>query len=280
MMAMGKDSPAQMIQRSEDMRSAFNGILKIRLPCAKVKNLRAAKHRFESFQKPLGRSIRLFRPIHSLMVQVATRGRTEVRKKAKAWLAWLSPGKIIQCAMLADAADEGMALTRYCDREDMAVAEMPTQVMTFLDRITHLFGANRACLNCVGYTATALELLREPIVWVVGASEPCSLRPPTDAEIDACFNHMGGFLKLALLEVQAEFPDWEVAQAFSIFNLSREISMDAMQSDPEFTKKAGGWYKHAGVVAWKPSQPSSSATNLTQDGSGRSFSVAHRQLGC
>jgi hypothetical protein len=71
--ALSKTSPAQMIQHSPDLRAELKRICRMRMPSNSREqgNLRAAKHRFESFQKPLGRTIRLYDCIHELMVNLA-----------------------------------------------------------------------------------------------------------------------------------------------------------------------------------------------------------------
>ena len=236
MMASGRNSPAQIIQRSDDIKSAFNLILEASDPTSTIKNLRAAKHRFESYQKPLGRTIRLFRPIHALMVQLAIRG-GDVAPRAKEWLDFIcdSPQPLVMAAMLADAADEAMGFTRFCDSEAMEVALLASEISTFMDRVTSLFGPRRYCLQCPCYTSAILAILQDPLVWVIGTKQQ-SLRPPTNAEVDACFKHMQSWLLLAKEEINAEFPDWEIAQAFMVFDLSHPVCGDTLCQDPIFQK--------------------------------------------
>ena len=204
MIASGPDCPAQMIQRSEDIKSQFLLILEAHDPSNKTQNLRAAKHRFESFQKPLGRTIRLFLPIHALMVRLAVRGRETLAKRAKTWLTSISeqPSRLVMAAMLADAADEAMALTRFCDSEGMDVSELPAQISSFLDRVTTLFGPRRYSLECTSYTSTMMHTLQDPIVWAIGTRQQ-NLRAPTPSELDTCFAHMQAWLILAQQTIHA-----------------------------------------------------------------------------
>ena len=176
-MAFGRESPAQMVQRSTHLRDWFRDMLP---DGTRARNLKAAKHRFESFQRPLGRSIRHFRVLHALMVRLATdRQDDSAGQRAKDWLTWVAqtPRLPMPAAMLADAADEGMAITRYCDNEGMDPASLSTQILSFLNRVNSLFGVAERCLHVVGYTRTMLEDLRQSLVWTHGGARLQPHRP-------------------------------------------------------------------------------------------------------
>ena len=72
-LACGKGSPARMVQNSPDLKR----MLAEAMPDAeqiigkRATNLRAAKHRFESFSKPLARSILWIERIVPLMARVS-----------------------------------------------------------------------------------------------------------------------------------------------------------------------------------------------------------------
>ena len=51
----GRGSPAQLIQRSPELRREFLPFIASFGTSAKIRNMRAAKHRFESWSKPAGR---------------------------------------------------------------------------------------------------------------------------------------------------------------------------------------------------------------------------------
>ena len=67
-------------------------------------------------------------------------------------------------------------------------------------------------------------------MWVIGTKQQ-SLMPPTNVEVDTCFEHMKSWLLLAKEEINAEFPDWEIAQAFMIFDLSHSVRGDSLCQD-------------------------------------------------
>ena len=107
-MIFSRTSPAQMIQHSIELRAKLKHIsTRRRLGRRTFASLRAAKHRFESVQKPLGRSILNFDIILELMIELATTRTHMQGRRSKAWITWVmgTPRHILVCAMLADAAD-------------------------------------------------------------------------------------------------------------------------------------------------------------------------------
>lgn len=119
----GKRSVAQVIENSDCFATWFkNHIDEMEVNWGKrVHNLKAAKHRFESLSKPLARIV-LFLPavcqtIHDI---AARREEQPVGKWAKAWLNQVTGKDFILLGMLADAADESMAVVRLADDESPA----------------------------------------------------------------------------------------------------------------------------------------------------------------
>lgn len=87
----------------------------------RICNLRAAKHRFESFSKPMARICLYLPAVLQTMHDIAARRDTQsVGKWAKEWLELACPKDFVLLAMLADAADESMALVRFTDNESGA----------------------------------------------------------------------------------------------------------------------------------------------------------------
>lgn len=212
---------AQTIQHSIELQRVFTGFVKTsehRLCDAVVHNLRAAKHRFESFQKPLGRTcLHLPAVVNTALHCYATRT-DKFSVRAGKWLQWLSTEKCLMAAMLADAADQSMMLTRVLDNEDMDPAALNAEVSVFVTAIETLFGEQRKCLTLVGYTQAMMSLLRRPMVWHVG-HELCSIGHHDGVPaviIDRCLARMRSWLVLARATVEAEFPSFELAQASQI----------------------------------------------------------------
>lgn len=105
-----------------------------------VASLRAAKHRFESYIKPLARlTLYIEAMIATAMRIIAERGNLEEANDAKTFLLNLSEENLVMLAMMADAGDETAKLIRTCDQEDWDTAMMFDMLQNFKDRISFLF---------------------------------------------------------------------------------------------------------------------------------------------
>ncbi len=230
---MAPGSPAQMVQHSPDFRNMLKRIVsEHQTETRAMSSLRAAKHRFESFAKPLSRTIRLFHCLHILMVDIANTRTDNQGDRAMKWIEWVSatPRRILLGAMLADASDEALQLTRFADVESMDPAKLTDHVENFLARSEALFGESRQCLHAVGYTQLTLEFLAKPFVRVA-RGRVFTLAQVKDSDIQWCLDRLRGWLVLAHAEVKAEFPCWEVAQAFRIFNIGTTSSSDISEEE-------------------------------------------------
>ncbi|CAK0832394.1 unnamed protein product, partial [Prorocentrum cordatum] len=134
--AYGRILPAQLVQHSPDLRAEFKKVVKGVHPDIEqhCENLRAAKHRFESLQQPLGRTCRYFLACHALMLRVACKRAGKPAQRAKQWLTWVaqSPQHTFMRALLADAADESMLVIRSFDTETFDVSAIASHIRVFL----------------------------------------------------------------------------------------------------------------------------------------------------
>ena len=173
--------------------------------------MKAAKHRFENFAKPLGRTcLHLHATIRTALWMV---GRGSTADRAKAWLQWLDTEKCLMAAMLADASDQSLALTRLMDNEQVDPASIHKEIHSFNMSITGLFN-NKQCLSVFGYTKVMLDMLRDPILWQVDGVAH-SIGDETGVKqdvIDRCLGRMRSWIILARAALDAEFPSWEIAQ--------------------------------------------------------------------
>jgi len=133
-MIMGRTSVVQIISNSKEFRSWFERNVQAMSShiAGKVKNLRAAKHRFETFSKPLARLV-LFLPAFLKTAQEIASKRDDKPegRAAAAWLSALTPANLVLLAMLADAGDEGLGLIRAADNEAVDTATMQATVSSF-----------------------------------------------------------------------------------------------------------------------------------------------------
>jgi len=211
-----------MIQHSEELRRVFKGFVKKARCCVKtsVGNLRAAKHRYESLQKPMGRSCLWLLPMIKTALHIAAVRSDKSAQMAKAWLLQITNEACLTLAMLADAADEALLLTRILDNEDVDPATANFEVQMFVNKIEALFGDRMQCLK-FGYTAYMLNLLSKPIVWVVG-KHTCSIGQEggvPQSLIDTCLARLRCWVTLAKATLSAEFPHFDFWTSLSVFNL-------------------------------------------------------------
>jgi hypothetical protein len=161
MMCKGRDSISRMVQNSLDMRRVFSDFVKSstsKIVKSAVTNMRAACHRFESFQKPLGRTCIHMHACIRTALHVASRAQPDVANRAKAWLRWLDTEKCLTLSMMADVADEAMSLTRLLDTEGVDPAILNKEVSNFNVTVSALFGDSKQCLSVFGYTSVMMNL--------------------------------------------------------------------------------------------------------------------------
>ena len=105
-----------------------------------ISNLRAASHRFESYAKPLGRSVLHISSLIKVACYLQEMRTDEPARRAKAWLAWLNNDRCVLAAMVADASDQSLQLLRLLDNEDVDPALLVSELHHFISAaVTELF---------------------------------------------------------------------------------------------------------------------------------------------
>lgn len=223
----GKESITKLIAYSTNIKALFNARAKINeesaIDCSKIRDLNYAKNRFHSTQKPLGRFVLAFDALLATAVEVANRrAGTDPAKVAVRFLQTVTEEDLLTIALLADAGDESGAIVRFFDCETYDVAESAVMLSTFLNRIDCLF-LRRGCLTLDGtYTKFVIDLLQRPrtitlhqpfIVRSIGGG---GVHPEV---VDRCMSRMAAWVRLVMSTIAAEFPSWEVLNAFTAFNL-------------------------------------------------------------
>ena len=222
----GKTSITKLIAYSENFRAIFNERAKAndqsKIDCRRLKDLNHAKHRFQSTQKPLGRFVMAFDALLATAVEISVRRKDEPRKRAIAFLEGVTEEEFLTIAMLADAGDESAVVVRFFDQDNYDVAAVPEVISMYLHRIDHLF-TKRHCLSLVGtYTEFAIQELRRPRAIALHVRNKMRgfggnrLNPRV---IDRCLSRMTAWVRLVLESISAEFPSWEILNAFGAFNL-------------------------------------------------------------
>lgn len=146
-------------------------------------------------------------------------------KAAAGFLRWLDTEKALQAALLADAGEEHKRLMRLLDYEGFPPESLSHQLGAFVSRIMALFGVGGGPAEAFnfGYTAHMVHILKHPIllpgaeVHVVGSEDGL----PEGAR-DRCLKRMSNWVAAVAQTLRAEFPSFEVLQAWGVFNVVRK----------------------------------------------------------
>ncbi|CAK0800330.1 unnamed protein product [Prorocentrum cordatum] len=222
MMAQGRSSVAKLVQNSTETSRLFAGYVKSSqssVVTSAIRNTRAASHRFESWQTPLGRTA-LFKhaSIETAMCVANRPAKDENTDKAKAWLAWVDSERCLMLAMMADVADEGMCLTRLLDNEDVDTASLNSEAPLFIRKVEAMFGESERCSTIFGDTSVMMNLLNQYVVWHVNDdSRSIGFERGVPGDIvKRRMERMRSYVVLARAALAAESPSFEMSQAADI----------------------------------------------------------------
>ena len=113
---------------------------------ARVKNLRASKDRFASYQQPLSRAVLTFDALLNTLVWAITN-----RDGAEKQRYMRSLRTLDEEVLCADISDENLRVLRVIDSEEFDAAEFPQELTFLVDRLHFLI--NRGGVLETGYTA-------------------------------------------------------------------------------------------------------------------------------
>lgn len=220
----GRKSIARLVHNSHVVRLRFQMYARTSFKLVKsvVGNMRAAPHRYESMQKPFGRSVIYIHACIRTALWCAQTRSDESAASSKEWLSWINIERCLQAAMMADGSDQTLVLTRLLDREDVDPAIINGEVRAYMNALEAAFGEREQCLSVFGYTRAMLETLRKPLVWNVSGkvqSIGCEGGVPRDI-IERCLGRMRCWIKLMQATVAVEFPSFEIAHV-PMLNLMR-----------------------------------------------------------
>ena len=216
----GKTSVCQMVEHSKVFKDHFRKLnSESEGPSShKLVSFGAAKHRFASLQKPLMRSVLRFDTLFMTAGFIFhSRKNTKKAKAAQTFLAAQSTERLLLKAMMADAAEETMALLRFGDQNVVDVCVLPREVSAWHNRCSKLFD-DAECKNH-GFTGFMLDAMSQTrIVPVTGQSIGCAGGVP-DRVFKGCLRHLREWLVVAREICKAEFPNFRLLSAFQIFDI-------------------------------------------------------------
>ena len=95
----------------------------------------AAKHRFCSLSKPLGRFILHLDAVAETLYKIAAMKGTEAAQWATDWMDGCTSTSVLTLAMCADIGAAAVDLTRFFDSEEMDIAEINSEVAVFMQSL-------------------------------------------------------------------------------------------------------------------------------------------------
>ena len=199
---------------------------------ARIRNLSAAKHRFQSLQEPVSRCILFMEALLMVVVEASALRSDRVEGVAAAeFLHWVDDERLVVFGMLGDAGDEAGQFIRFWDTTGYDTADIGVECARFVHHIDWLFVQGH-CVNH-GFTKYMLDFLSEPRVLPLrGGSTKRIGRAggPSPEVVARALARLRCWVALAISVVNAEFPSWDILQAFSIFRLSVSTGSSASHS--------------------------------------------------
>lgn len=255
---MGSASIVQRIRNSTAISKMYaDHVASMGGPFRKTRCLRAAKHRYETWNTPLGRVVMTIEAVIKTAEELSVK-RGEWADDADTFLQFITEHdgeRFLQLAMLADAGDEVLLVTRLFDDEEVDSATTVEDLSLFRKKIWVLFGdpavvtgagpdqrrdRKAGCFGIGGFTTFAMEYLAHGRV-VKRRGEICGvLGGPgglSEERQHNCIGRMQCWLQLCEAVIQAEFPEFEVLQAMAVFNLPSSSKLARDHTDHEQTTR-------------------------------------------
>lgn len=192
-----------------------------------VKSLSNALHRFDSRLRPMTRFVLLMDSILSVAYEISiVRLYQAESRDAISFLEFVSgdPGmeRLVLLALFADAGDMTLALLRFFDTEDSDAAQISDKIRKFVNEIDWAFTHGNIIGVAESHTALMMKNLEQTRTFVVGG-KPCTVGHASAyvrrTTFSRALKRVCAWVVLTTATLQAEFPEWEVLQSFSIFNL-------------------------------------------------------------
>ncbi len=135
-----------------------------------LRNLSAAKHRFASHTRPLGRFVLQFEALLQTAKKIMVRRgeKDNGHSQAKEFLTGITEEIYLQLAMMADAAEEVLLLLQEMDKAEVDCAKLSGRVEESQSE-SSTCSCRGGCVKVThGYTTYALEVLRQARTWTAG----------------------------------------------------------------------------------------------------------------
>ena len=159
------NSVTRLVENSDDIKSIFNKYAQQshhNIEGKHVRSMMFSKERFDSTSKPAARLILWFEALVATCIEVSTTRTSAPQARANDFLEWITESRLLTMALIADASDESLGVTRFLDADSYDVAEAPTYLDNFMRRLHAMF-IDAGCWK-VGYAKFVLDLLKREFV--------------------------------------------------------------------------------------------------------------------
>eukprot|EP00435_Cladocopium_sp_Y103_P065320 s501_g27.t1 len=184
-----------------------------------VSSLSAAKHRFASFAKPLGRCILHLRPLFQVLHKILATKKSEDIGWLHRWMDYVSGRKLLLLAASADAADTLLELTRIMDSEEADPAHLNAEVNSFLQKVNVQFGQYGQVFEVDGYSKHCWTMLQsDPPLYVMHRGQQKKIRV-SEADKVAVLQALKPWVHLCHEACEAEFPSFHLFASMAVLDL-------------------------------------------------------------
>lgn len=128
---MGYQSITRLIENSDDIKRIFNKHVQ-KCRCAidgrRVRSMQLAKQRFDSTARPSARFVMWIEAVNATCIEVSAVRAGAPQVRANAFLEWITEARVVTMALIADASDDSLRVTRFLDSDLYDIVEAPTQL--------------------------------------------------------------------------------------------------------------------------------------------------------
>ena len=248
-----QNSPAKLITHCPNLQQIYEDLRKRSTEDVQLsKNVHSfayAPQRYASESQALCRMILTIDAVVGLLVAVQElrRGTAEAAAALET-LAFITTERMLQLALLGDAALEQYRIVAFLDKSDLDEAEIPRELDMFHEKLDRLF-TKQQVLEIPGLTQLMLRKLAEPRSVMLTNGQAVNwggANAVTPATLEQCLARMVAYSILSRRTGLAEFPDFEMMSNFRVFSLPQDGS-DAQKKSSETALLLGQLAKTIGV---------------------------------
>ena len=237
-LVFAKQSAVHIIQNSIPHRHLFEqqGQAVEREVDSTIRDLGFAPHRFESRLKPLVRICLLLDQFLTTCVSIAVSRAGKVEgNKMRDVLNQITPESLVMVALLADAVTEGLQFLRRVDKEATHAETLFADVREYRLRLITLFGDHGCAYDAQRSVGTFVHVVRgalqreRALVFpgALGGAHVIGGQDLSAEVLQRCAGRMRDWVCMCLAALETEFPEWEIAQAFRVFDVSPKACLSA-----------------------------------------------------